>query len=224
MNKGEWMMDGSAQTAVDGDAGQNLSGRARVRRVLVAPLVGDGLERQPKVSVTEHAAFLEKLVDRLSYLDEAALRVVAECTLRLADGPRHNRWPSFATIWGVAQRVCRQPEPDEARHIMTTWLRSIEGPIAQAGGYLVELHGWLRKHGIPPRDYDMRQIRAGADENARTLARLQARIDRGEAAPSDVDWVTGYLRSRAYCEALVAGGAAVRAEKHDAGLANGVAA
>ena len=112
----------------------------------------------------------------------------------------------------LAQRVARQPEPDEARHIMTTWLRSRGGPVARAGGYLVELYMFLRARGVPPSEYDLKKIKADAADNARELARLQGKAERGVASPSEVERIERRLQVQAYCEGLVAGGEAARGE------------
>lgn len=201
-----------AENGVGGDAGLDASRRAKVRRCFIDPLTRDGLVAAKGVTVDDHRAFLDKLADRLGYLEEALLVTLAELTLGWAEGPARNRWPAFATIWNAATRL-RQP-PDNERHIMTTWLASIEGPRAREAGHLVELHSWLRKHGCPPSPYAMaKEILPEAAENARTRARVKREIDAGSARPSDVEWLNSYLRYLGYCEALVAGGEAHRAGK-----------
>lgn len=207
--------DGSAGNA--GEAEQvNLPGRTRVRELFVAKLEVDGLVRPRGATVAEHEAFVAKLVDRLSYLPGPDLTVLAECTLRRATGKAFNEWPAFATIWNLAQTVCRTPEPDEAKHIMTTWLRSRGGPVARDGGYLVELWRYLRTFGCPPTQLALDKIRAEADENRRTRAQAIARRERGIASPSDLDWLDRYARAEEYCLRLVAGGEEARAAKGEA--------
>lgn len=201
---------GDAPDAGAGRDSENLSGRARVRAFLIEPLTRDGLLRTKGSTVQDHGVFEARLQDRLSYLPEGDLRVLAECVLRQAQGRDHTHWPGFATIWNVAQLICRQPEPDEMRHIMTTWLRSRGGPIARQAGYLVELHSHLRRFSSPPDRRQMDQIRAAAEENARTRRMLSEKRERGLAAPSDCDWLNRYAAATAYCEALVAGGEAAR--------------
>ncbi|MFN3575526.1 MAG: hypothetical protein ACK4TJ_00855 [Tabrizicola sp.] len=187
------------------------AGRARVREVLIRRLEADGLVRPRGATVAEHGAFLDRLADRLSYLPERDLVVLADCVLRRAGGRQFNEWPAFATIWNLAQTICRTPEPDERRHIMTTWLRSRGGPIARDGGYLVELWRYLRAFGAPPGSAALDMIRREADENRRTRARLSALRERGAARPEDLDWLESYARAEAYCLALVARGEDARA-------------
>lgn len=198
-----------AENGAGGDAAHPLSRRARVRRLLIEPLAKDGLIRAKGVTLEEHAAFLDKLADKVGYLDDAMLATLAELVLNMAEGVARNHWPSFATIWNIATRL-RRP-PDDESHIMCSWLVSVAGPIAQEAGHLVELYLWLRKHGCPPSDFALKAIRQEASENARTRARIARDVQAGSARASDADWLDGYLSTLAYCEALVARGAAKRA-------------
>jgi hypothetical protein len=191
----------------------NLSGRALVRAVLIAPLAQAGLRRAPGVSLGDHDAFLQRLTERLAYLDTPALTVLAELVLDIAEGKLHNQWPSFATIWNTCQRVQRMPPPDEERHIMTTWLRSRGGPVAQQGGYLVELHGHLARRGTPPNDYELSKIKERAADNARQLARWSQKAAEGTASPDELNWLDRYTRQTLYCQQLVAGGERARADQ-----------
>lgn len=197
----------------DGAEQVNLPGRTRVREMFIARLEADGLVRPRSATVADHGAFLQKLVERLFYLPGPELETLAEIILRRAQGKQMNEWPAFATIWNVAQTVCRTPEPDEAKHIMTTWLRSRGGPVARDGGYLVELWRYLRAFGCPPTQLQLDKIRAEADENRRSRAQAVARRDRGIATPSDLDWLDRYARAEDYCLRLVAGGEEARAHR-----------
>lgn len=185
------------------------SGAARVRRVLIAGLADAGVVRGKGVTVDAHAALCDKLCDRLAYLEEPLLIVLREAALRLAEGVLHNQWPGFATVWNMAVRL--QAPPDVDLPIMTTWLTSIEGPRALAGGYIVELRSWLRQHGVPPGSYDLVQIKGRAADNQRRVERLRAMAVVGRCGGDDLDWLTRYDRAHAYCRALVAEGDAKRA-------------
>lgn len=185
-----------------------MSGRDRVRAHLIRPLEADGLIRPKGVTVEAHAAFLAKLVDRLAYLDNPLLTVLAEVVLREAVGRARNQWPAFATIWNTAIRL-REP-PDDERHIMVTWLRSVEGPRAIEAGYAVELRRWLRIHGRPPGTFPMAQIRDQARDNARQRELIADRSRRGVATRDDEQWLAAYQREQAQCQALVADGVAHR--------------
>lgn len=192
-------------------AAPDLPKRARVREYLIQPLERAGLVRAPKVTAADHDAMLDKLQDRLGYLPPELLSVLADVLLRLAEGPLLNRWPSFATIWNNATRL--MPPPDDEAHIMTSWLASIEGPVARSGGYLVELHEFLRRHGRPPGNYEMAKIREAAAENGRRRQRVEEWIVKGHAKTEDRQWLDWYLRRLAQCEALVRSGEEKRAAK-----------
>jgi hypothetical protein len=194
----------------------NLPVRTRVRELFIARLETDGMIRPRAVTVPDHGAFLQKLIERLSYLTAADLTVLAECILPRAGGKQRNEWPAFVTIWNVAQTVCRQPEPDESRHIMTTWLRSRGGPVARDGGYLVELWRYLRAFGVPPSTSALDMIKREADDNRRSRARLSALRDRGTATAAELDWLDRSARAEAYCLGLVAGGEESREAKGEA--------
>lgn len=185
--------------------------RAMVREYLIHPLESAGLQRGPRVKVADHEALLDRMQDRLGYLSPGLLSALAEAVLRLAEGPLQNTWPSWATIWNNATRL--MPPPDDESHIMTTWLASIEGPVARAGGYLVELHSFLRRHGRPPGSYDMAKIRERAGENQRRRLRVEEWVAKGHAKAEDRDWLDAYLRAQAHCEALVRTGEEKRAAK-----------
>lgn len=210
--KEEQKDQGAEPGSADG-AEANLPGRTRVRDLFIARLEGDGLIRPKGVTVADHELFLAKLIDRLSYLPGPDLTVLAECVLVRAQGKQRNEWPSFVTIWNVAQTIFRQPEPDEARHIMTTWLRSRGGPVARDGGYLVELWRYLRAFGAPPSTMALDKIRAEAEENRRTRDHLRRKADAGTALPSDLDWLERHARAEAYCLSLVEGGIEARAAR-----------
>ncbi len=192
-------------------AHQDLPRRAKVREYLIQPLERAGLVRPPKMTAAEHEAMLDKLQDRLGYLPPELLSTLAEVLLRLAEGPLLNRWPAFATIWNNAMRL--MPPPDDEAHIMTSWLASIEGPVARSGGYLVELHEFLRRHGRPPGSYEMGKIREAAADNGRRRQRIEEWIAKGHAKGEDRQWLDWYLRRLAQCEALVRAGEDKRAAK-----------
>lgn len=192
-------------------AHQDLPRRAKVREYLIQPLERAGLVRPPKMTAAEHEAMLDKLQDRLGYLPPELLSTLAEVLLRLAEGPLLNRWPAFATIWNNAMRL--MPPPDDEAHIMTSWLASIEGPVARSGGYLVELHEFLRRHGRPPGNYEMGKIREAAADNGRRRQRIEEWIAKGHAKGEDRQWLDWYLRRLAHCEALVRAGEDKRAAK-----------
>lgn len=202
-----------------------LKGRAAVRALLIEPLQADGLVRPKGETLVQYHGFLDRLAEKLAYLPQPLLVTLREIVLNMARGALLNQWPSFASIWNTATRL--MPPPDDARHIMVTWLASVEGPRAQAQGHLVELYGFLRRFGRPPSPHDMIDIRKRAADNASQRVRIQERIAAGRAWAGDEDWLARYTDAMAHCEALVAAGQAAREAKSvsDAGdVATGDAA
>jgi hypothetical protein len=208
-------MEDAASAAPDAtDLPPDLPKRARVRTFVIQPLQEAGLVRSPRMKAGDHDAMLDRMQDRLAYLPDGLLSALAEALLRLADGPLQHHWPAWATVWNTACRL--MPPPDDESHIMTSWLASIEGPVARAGGYLVELHAFLRRTGRPPGNFEMSKIRTDAQDNQRRRARVEEWIAKGHAKTDDRDWLDAYLRRLAHCEALVAGGEEKRATKGQA--------
>jgi hypothetical protein len=190
---------------------QDLPRRVRVRQFVIQPLQDAGLVRSPRLKAAEHEALLDRMQDRLGYLPDGLLSALAEALIRLAEGPLQHHWPAWATVWNMACRL--MPPPDDESHIMTSWLASVEGPVARAGGYLVELHAFLRRHGRPPGSFEMSQIRTDAQDNQRRRVRVEEWIAKGHAKSEDRDWLDHYLRRLNHCEALVRGGEERRAAK-----------
>lgn len=197
------------QTA-EGQPALPLTGRARVRLLLIEPLVAEGLQRPRghQHTADSHAAFLDRLQDRLAYLDPANLEVLRHVILRLAEGPFMNTWPAMATILNNAHRLA--PPPDAP--IVASWLASVEGPQAAAAGHLVELHAFLVRHGRPPLAWDLDRIRDDARDNGQRCERSRERLAAGrDLSADDAGWLAAYDRRLAACQALVQGGVARRA-------------
>jgi hypothetical protein len=202
-----------APQETEGEA-RDLPKRARVRALVIQPMEAAGMVRDTRLKAADHEALLDRMQDRLGYLPDGLLSALAEALVRLGEGPLQHRWPAWATIWNTACRL--MPPPDDETHIMTSWLASVEGPVARSGGYLVELHAFLRRTGRPPGSFEMSKIRTDAQDNQRRRQRIEEWIAKGHAKTEDRDWLDHYLRRLAHCEALVRGGEEKRAAKGQA--------
>lgn len=171
------------------------TGRDAVRTLLIEPLRLAGLVRQRKFTAAEHDGQLQKLVERLAYMRTDNLTTLCETVIDNAVGDRATHWPTYASVWKWARRI--QTPPDNERHIMNSWLRSVEGPIAKQGGYLAELYLWLKEHGRPPSDYDTARIREEAKDRAR-------RRERG--GQRDLEEMEYFARVERHCLDLVEDG------------------
>lgn len=211
------MADGAMETQgpdaamAEGLGAVEAQGRAAVRARLVDVLDRAGMVRHRDKTVEAHREWIARLCDRLAYLSPQNLDVLAAEMVTRGQGRGRNEWPSEVLILTWARAL--QAPPFNEWPIVRSWLHSIEGPVAEAGGYLVELVQWLRRHGRPPTDYDMRQIRDKAVENARQAERVRERIAQGAPWPEDGPWMERRLRDEAYARQIVAAGVEHRATK-----------
>ena len=196
-----------------GSASVEPKGREKVRVCLITPLQEDGLIRGRNQTVDQHQAMLTKLQDRLGYMSSDGLVRLRRVVRDHAEGKSHNLWPLYASIWNWARRIERPPVDD--RHIAHTWLASVEGPEARAGGYLVELYEWLKANGVPPAK-GMPRIRTQAQDNRRRRDLTEERIGRRTASDEDRVWLEWYLRQLRHCEEIVRQGEEKRAAAAEA--------
>ncbi|ODM42837.1 hypothetical protein [Cereibacter johrii] len=182
-------------------SGAKAEDRARVKALVVDRLEQAGMARKRGVSAAVHEATMGRICERLAYMSDDNLMTLAET---LIDNAPDGIWPSELVIREFARGL--QEPPAAERRIVTSWLASIEGPKAEAGGHLVELYRWLLKHPRPPMAMDMRGIREQAAENARRCELTRDRIDRETASPEDRGWLEQYLRDRDAARALVDAG------------------
>ncbi|MGP3699205.1 hypothetical protein [Rhodobacter sp. NSM] len=192
-------------------SGAKAEDRARVKALVVDRLDQAGMARKRGVPAAAHEATMGRICERLAYMSDDNLMTLAET---LIDSAPDGVWPSEIVIQQFA-RSLQEPPPAE-RRIVSSWLASIEGPKAEAGGHLVELYRWLLKHPRPPLAMDLREIRDQAVENARRCELTRDRIDRETASPEDRVWLEQYLRDRDAARALVDAG---RGRKDEEGTA-----
>jgi hypothetical protein len=170
-------------------------GKARVMRVLITPLVDAGMTRHGRMTVEQEQAMIERLVARLAYMSEGSLEALAEVVGSHARGRSRNAWPAELSICNWARRI--EEPPATVSRLVRSMLQSASGDAAEAGGYLVELFRYLRKHGRPPTEtycYDL--IRSQAEDNQRRRARIRADLERGAVRSSDQVWLQHYLADR----------------------------
>lgn len=170
------------------------AGRAVVREVLVNRLRDAGLRRAKGASEADHARTMDHLCDYLSYMSRDNLVTLAETVLIHATQPgaQAGVWPSEVLVrqWALAL----QAKPFSQHPIVASWLRSVEGPIAEAGGYLVELLRWLRRHRRALTPADLAQVKREAADMQASLSRVRERIAKGVPWPDDHDTLSAWLR------------------------------
>ena len=188
-------------------------GREKVRALLIDPLQEEGMRRPARETVAQHNKNLTKLAGWLSYMTPENLIEMRRVVRDNAEGKRLDAWPSIVSVRNLAHRMQRPPLDE--KHISYTWLASVEGPPARAGGYLVELYEWLKVHGKPPH-LGLPKIRDEAYDNRRKRELTEERIGRGTALEEDRVWLEWYLRQLNHCEEIVRRGEEKRAAAAEA--------
>ncbi|SDX92032.1 hypothetical protein [Roseicitreum antarcticum] len=185
-------------------------GKAAVRQHLIGRLTDAGLVRPKGMTVDKLSEMQGRLVGALAYMDPENLMTLAEEMMGIAGGPLRNQWPSEVIVRNHAHGL--QPPPFEQPRIVSSWLASVEGPQAEAGGWLVPLYRFLRRYRRPLMPYDMRSIRDEANEDSRQITLIKGRIARGSASDGDRAWLVEWQRDEAEARRIVRDGAARRAE------------
>lgn len=193
---------------------ETLAKRERVRQLLIRPLEADGLVRDKRTKASEHAAFLDKLADRLGYLSDRNLETLRRYVRAQAMGAAHNIWPAWVTILNHAQDLQTPPDPENP--IMQSWLHSVQGEALMARGEHVETYLFLK--GLvtkgrprPPRDAEKRMIAENARENRRKRELITEAIEAGRhVLEDDRKWLTWYDEMTRTAEDIVRAGIAHR--------------
>lgn len=211
--KGQGKPEGSAAEAA------HAAGKAQVRRILIARLDEAGLRRGHGVTQDAHAARVDRIVDRLAYMTPENLQTLAELVLTQAQGSDRDTWPPEVAVvaWGRALQL--PPLRDD--RIVSSWLASVEGPIARAGGWHVQLYRFLRARRLPPQGHDKQVLQASAYDDARRLRVYQERIEKQTATPDERTWVAAFLSDARAADAIIDQGDAARAAKRAAAGAEG---
>lgn len=174
-------------------------GKARVRSILIDPLIAQGMSRG-RMTLMQEREFLNSIEARLAYMSEENLAALGETVAALAKGKLQNQWPTEITICNWARRL--QVPPAGASRLVRSMLQSAAGERAQIEGHLTELMLHLKKYGAPPNDYGWSMIRQKADENKGRMARIEREQQVGSASPSDLAWLRGYMAQREMAQAI----------------------
>jgi hypothetical protein len=191
------------------DSEDGKEGKAKVRDLLIQRVAEAGLVRAKGVSADMHDAYLKRLESQLAYMSAENLMTLSELVIENGQGPSRTVWPSEVIVMNFARAL--QAPPPAQRRIISSWLASVEGPVAEAGGYLVELYRFLAKHGRPPMQMDNREMREAARDNNRRCDLIADRIDRGTVTEDDRDWLARYREDERAARQIVDEGARRRA-------------
>jgi len=187
-------------------------GRERVRRLLLDRLDEAGMKRPKSMTVEAHNRCRGRLVEELDHMSAESLEALADLVIENPRGRGRDEWLPEATIRSMARML--EPRPVEKSRLLTSWLASVEGPAALAGGYLVELYRHLLAHpNVPPSRFQIDRLRDEAYAARRTLAATARRHQAGTANADELASAELYRRHASQAEAIVAEGAARRAAR-----------
>ena len=195
----------------DMDHTESEGGKAAVRAILIDRLDAAGMVRPKNRTVEQHRDWTQRIVDRLAYMAPENLHVLADALLAKGEGPLRREWPAEATVIAFAEGLQARPWQEAA--IVSSWFRSIEGPRALAGGFEVELLGWLRRCPRPPLAFEVAKLREAAADNRRREERVRERIAGQVESEDDRRWLEARLRDRAHARQLIDAGERGRQEK-----------
>lgn len=180
------------------DAESELTGKAAVQALLIDRLDAAGLARPKRIAREAWDAGRRHLCERLAYMVPENLRTLAEALIDTAPG---SEWPSEMVVMNLARGI-QAPPPAQSR-ALTSWLASVEGPRAVAGGYLVDLYRFIRQRLRPPSQFEMREISDRARDHARRGQIIREKITAGVVTDDERQWLDAWLRDEALALALV---------------------
>lgn len=212
-------VEGHADSGGDGREEARLSGRARVRDLLLLPI--SGLKRPTKARAEDY----DRLADQLAYMREDALLGLCEFVLRMAGGSpvpvAVPKCPDAGVIRAWAYQI--QPPPPRDSDYVASVMRSALGREACDGGWHVQLYRYLRRCGPPlgMGEYQRGKLREEAADDLRRLARVRERSAAGVAGPEDRRWLAAWHDDSRDADALVEEGDMRRAAKAQAACGGG---
>ena len=177
------------------------TGKARVARILIDPLVQGGMSKSPKQNAGDYAVMLDRLAVKLAYLPEQRLRGLNEFCIRMARGRRHDIWPKEQHVLNWAYRI--QPPPADWSEYVCSILRSAMGRRALDEGYHVELFETASRWGPPPTKYDISKMKWQAEENRSKRARVARESQRGVARQDDLQCLRWFTALERQCLAIM---------------------
>ncbi|MGK7653167.1 hypothetical protein ACSQ76_12350 [Roseovarius sp. B08] len=187
---------------MEGD--QLKQGKERVRKNLIEPLERARMKRKAGWTVDQHQAMMSSLEARLAYMNAKNLQALAECCERHAGGKLKDVWPAEVSICNWARRL-QEPPASESR-LVRSYLQSGAGVAARAGDYLVELFVYLKRMGVPPNDYVLKELQQRAQDRARAHDRIKRGIASGAATSAERAQLDGYHATLRRCEGIIEAG------------------
>lgn len=193
------------------DSKAQAEGEARVKAMLVEPLLNSGLGKPGHLTKERFEAMLEEVCQKLAYMDAVSLAALAEEAPALAGGKARDRFP-LATVLLPRGAEIKAP-PDDGSPLMRAVFAHGLGQDALAQGWAPELLRWLRKNRRWPNAYVLTQLRQDAESAIRQLREFEGRLAReGELEVNAARWRDDRRALIARCEALAELGRADRVQ------------
>jgi hypothetical protein len=171
--------------------GQNMvTGKARVRLVLIEPLEQGGMKRARGVTAQGHDAFLDKVASELRHMSEDALKGLREYLITVAG--EKCVWPRLNFV--LAKAWALEPKPPRNSDYAKSIVRSAMGRAAKAGGYLPELFSEARRLGPPSTKLQVAKLEQLAEDNRHLERVIEQRRARGIERPEDNAWLAHYRK------------------------------
>ena len=155
---------------------EQKAGEARVRRVLVDPLLRRGLAKPSALTKAAFDEMLDDLCERLAYMSEGGLAALEEQVAANPGGKDRDRLPIANTVLKWAGDI--EPPPDDASPLLRAVFAHQIGRDAIDQGWGPELLADVRRTRRFPK-YVV-TIREAAAEPLRRLALIEDRLRRGE--------------------------------------------
>lgn len=182
------------------DGGEQLTGRARVRALLIEPLEAGGMRKSPRVTVDEHKVMLAKMADKVGYLSDLQLAALGEYLIKQAGEAQV--WPKLNIILQAAWSLA--PEPNDQSAYVQSVLESRLGEQALDEGWHAELLKAMRlKRPVPRGEYMLREMRDKRARNEGHLNTARDRVRRGVASRDDRAFIEAYQRGRETARAMI---------------------
>jgi hypothetical protein len=177
------------------------AGEARVRAVLIDPLLRRGLAKPSALTKGQFDEMIDDLCEKLAYMTEANLAALEEVIAATPAGKDRDRLPIANTILKEAGRI--QPPADDASPLIRAIFAHEIGQRAIAQGWAPELLDHVRKQRKWPSGFALTQIEQEAAGPIRQMIKIDEARARGEEpSPDMADWRARRLARLDKCFAI----------------------
>lgn len=161
------------------------AGEARVREMLVEPLIRRGLMRPPGMTREQFAAMVDDLCQRLAYMSDLSLQALEEQAAANPGGKDRDRFPIGNRVLEWAALI--QSPVDDGSPLVRAVFADRLGHEAVREGWAPELLSRVKRDRRWPAEFVIRAVRDDAREAVRRLEDLDRRVARGEDLSRDAE-------------------------------------